>query len=64
MVETNTEIKYNIPFEVTKKQYDACMGKCAGLLCGRFDEPTGKYFLKVWHPKYSDYITNILKQNI
>jgi hypothetical protein len=64
MIETTFEMKYNVPFEVTKNQYTALMNNLAGIVVGRFDDLSGKYFIKVWHTKYNNLIVNILKQTI
>ncbi len=40
------EIKYNVPFEVTEKQYNRLMVDCAGIVAGRKEK--GKFFIKVW----------------
>ena len=32
------EIKYDVPFEVTKDKYEELMSKCAGIVAGREEE--------------------------
>lgn len=54
-----TKIKYDVPFEVTEKQYNAVMDKCSSFMCAKKDE-NGKYWVKVWlHPSY---VKEILKK--
>ena len=45
-----TEIKYDVPIEVTQKQYNSIMNSCCGVVAGR--EADGKYYIKVWHMVY------------
>ena len=56
-----TDIIYDVPFEVTKKQYNALMSGCEGIVAGR--EENGKYDIKVWLTKYNNHIINILNGN-
>lgn len=53
------EIKYDVPFEVTKNQYNALMKDCSMIVAGRVDN--GKYLIKVWMMKYLPYVQRILK---
>jgi hypothetical protein len=54
------EIKYNVPIEVNKKQYDVCMSRYDGICAGRKDE-NGKYFIKVLFIKYAKQVAKDLK---
>lgn len=51
-------IKYNVPIEVTKRQYNTIMvdfkGVCAGLV------KDGKYYIKVWFMEYKNDIQSII----
>lgn len=47
---------YDIPIEVTQKQYSTAMNLCAGLVCGRIDN--GKYYIKPWFEL--KYVTEVL----
>ena len=51
------EIKYDIPIEVTEKQYRKLMTECAGIVAGR--EENGKYYIKVWFMKYTEYVKRV-----
>lgn len=51
-------IKYDVPFEVTKNQYNALMKDCSMIVAGRIDN--GKYIIKVWMMKYVKYVYLIL----
>ena len=52
------EIKYDVPFEVTKTQYIALMKDCSMIVAGRVDND--KYLIKVWMMKYLPYVQRIL----
>lgn len=53
------EFKNDIPVEVTENQYYAAMSKCRGIVAGRIDE-SGKYFIKVWLSRYTEYVQQVL----
>lgn len=53
------EIKYNVPIEVTEKQYLFMMDKLAGIVAGRKDQ-NGKFYIKVWAMKYAPVVEKIL----
>lgn len=55
------EIKYDVPFEVTEKQYHKVMKEYGTLVAGRKDE-NGKYFIKVWFMKYAEKIKSTLSK--
>ena len=42
------EIKYNKPFEVTRAQYARLMGNFGGIVAGRWDSKTNKFYIKTW----------------
>lgn len=50
------EVKYDIPFEVSREQYKVFMTQLAGIVAGR--EQNGKYYIKVWMPKLFNQIIN------
>ena len=51
-------LKYNEPLEVTKKQYDVLIVECAGIIAHKIID--GKYFIKLWMPKYKKLVIDIL----
>ena len=53
------EIKYDIPFEVTKEQHDVLINHFAGVVCGREDKD-GKFWIKVWIMGYKKQIIEYL----
>lgn len=54
------EIKYDIPFEVTKNQYIALIRELSGFISHR--ENNGKYYVKTWFPKSIKHIIyNIIR---
>ena len=54
------EIKYDVPIEVTKSQYEILMNDCSGIVAGRIED--GKYYIKVWLMRYKDMVTKILNK--
>jgi len=60
-MQNNTTFTYDVPFEVTQKQYLALMKECAGILAGQ--EKDGKYFVKIWLTKHTDFVKEILSEN-
>jgi len=56
-----TDIKYDVPFEVTKKQYNALINGCEGIVAG--NEENGKYYIKVWLREYSNHVIKIYNAN-
>ncbi len=56
-------IEYDVPFEVTEKQYNALMykGQFDGIICHKKQD--GKYFIKVWLTKYAPFINQILESH-
>lgn len=55
-----TIIEYNVPFEVTEKQYKVIVTTLPGIVFHNIDED-GKYWIKIMLTKYKDHILNILK---
>lgn len=49
------EIKYNIPIEVSEKEYGVLMNAFREIIAGRKDE-NGKYFIKLWLMRYKDHL--------
>ena len=62
MTTTIPKIRYDVPFEVTKKQYDALRNECRGVLCHRVDNE-GKYWIKVWLMNDVADVKQVLKEN-
>lgn len=58
----NLVLKYNVPVEVSKKQYDAVIVRCAGIIAHKIEN--SKYYIKLWIPKYRNEVLEILNQNI
>lgn len=56
-------IKYNQPIEVTKEQYDLLMKECAGMIAGRYDYESGKYYIKVWLMSCSDFVSTVISKS-
>lgn len=52
------EVKYDEQIEVTKEKYHKLMLKCQGIVAGR--EEDGKYYIKVWMPRYASIVESIL----
>lgn len=48
------EIEYDVPFEVTKEQFNFLMNNFQMVVAGQTpeDNPEGKYMIKVWLMKY------------
>lgn len=57
------EIKYDVPIEVTEKQYKILIVKCAGIIVHRYDEKAKKYYIKVWNIGAINFIKEILESN-
>ncbi len=55
------KLEYDIPEEVTEKQFRAVMANCGGLLCGK--QENGKFLIKLWLTKYRSYVLNIIDKN-
>lgn len=60
-MESKEMIQYDKPIEVTKKQYDKLLVKCAGIVAHRIDNE-GKYWIKVWFMQYKDMVQKILNE--
>ena len=54
------DIKYDVPIEVTKTQYEYIMRQFSQLVAGRIEG--GKYYIKLWGMKYKDYLIKVLEQ--
>lgn len=52
-------IKYDVPIEVTKKQYDKLIKTFAGIIAHRKDKD-GKYWIKLWNMKYKNELKHAL----
>lgn len=46
------ELIYDIPVEVTELQFCKMMNEFSGMIAGRQDEETGKYYIKLWGMNY------------
>lgn len=55
------ELKYNVPVEVTEKQYNAVMKDCSDICAGLKKE--GKFFIRLWIVSCRKEIQRILKAN-
>ena len=55
------KLVYNTSVEVTEKQYNAVIVRCAGIIAHRIEN--GKYFIKLWIPRYRKEVLEILNQN-
>lgn len=54
------DIQYDIPFEVTEKQFTKLMSSLPGVVLGRRDEGE-RFWIKVWTLRYNSYIEEVLK---
>ncbi len=54
------ELIYDTPVEVTSTQYRKLMVDCAGIVFGREDAETGKFFIKLALPAYKEYVKQII----
>lgn len=52
------EIRYNVPIEVTQRQYSICMSALSGIVAGRVED--GKYYIKVFLMKYKKEVQKVL----
>ena len=48
------EIKYDIPIEVTKKQYQRIIKKFSQIIAHRIDDDDGRYWIKLWAMEFKD----------
>jgi len=55
------EVRYDVPIEVTKTQYDLMLSKLDGIVCGRHDEVNGKFYVKCWNIQYKKLVSDALK---
>jgi hypothetical protein len=55
------KIKYDVPFEVTKKQYEIIVRDFSGVMCHMVKD--SKYYIKVWLMAYAKYIKQVLNNN-
>ncbi len=55
------KLEYDIPEEVTEKQFRALIPRCGGIICGR--KEGDKYFIKLWLTKYREHIKKIINAN-
>lgn len=52
--------KYDMPFEVTQRQYSAVMREYAGCVAGR--EHDGRFYLKIWIMQYARAIRSLISE--
>jgi hypothetical protein len=57
------EILYDIPFEVSEKQYNAISKNYGGVAPHRKDQETGKFYVKLWFMSYKDRVLQCLINN-
>ena len=55
------KLEYDIPEEVTERQYNALMSRCAWIVAGQVLD--GKYFIKLWVTKHREYIKKVIYAN-
>jgi hypothetical protein len=55
------EIKYDVPFEVNRKQYNMVMSKCEGMIAGM--EENGRCYIKVRLTEHKSYILKVINEN-
>ena len=54
------ELKYDVPVEVTSTQYKKLMVDCAGIVFGREDAETKKFYIKLALPAYKEHVKQII----
>ena len=59
---TNIELKYDQPIEVSETAFNIIMNQLSGTCCGR-KEDNGKYYIKPWMMGYINEIKNVIAQN-
>lgn len=59
-----TDIKYDEPIEVNKKQIEAILKKLAGVVAYRIEGEgkDKKFFVKLWEIKYTIHLVRILNK--
>lgn len=55
-----TNLQYDVPIEVTQKQYLVAIKYCEGLVCHKIEN--GKYYIKPWLEL--KYVSKLLSQVI
>lgn len=55
------DLQYNIPVEVTEKQYRATKSQFGGIIAHRNDN--GKYYIKLWLTAYKSRVEQCLENN-
>ena len=55
------EIKYDVPIEVTRKQYRRVITKFGQLVAHRVDSK-GRYFIKLWDMRFKNKLREELKK--
>lgn len=58
-MDVEIEIKYDVPFEVNEKQYNALVKHFDGILCHRKEGE--KFFIKVWLMQHVKNIREVLR---
>ena len=53
-------IEYDKPIEVTQNQYNKALNYFAGIVAGRIEK--GKFYIKLWIPKYKSYLEDFLQK--
>ncbi len=56
-----TQIECDTPIEVNEKMYALLMHKFSGIVAGQILD--GKYYIKVWMPRYIDKIKKFINEN-
>jgi len=51
-------LKYNVKTEVSENQYNILKTQAAGIIAHK--KENGKFYIKLWLPKYRDFVNNIL----
>lgn len=49
---------YNVPVEVTRKQYGVLLSRCGGRIATRYDYASGKFYMKMWRDRR--YVESVL----
>ena len=54
-------INYNVPIEVTEKQYNVLIKEMAGVIAHRQED--GKFYITCWLMSYAKHVKRIIERN-
>lgn len=53
-------VKYDVPIEVTKEQYEHIVPRFRNIIVHRKDK--GKYYIKLWYMQYKGLLEKVLEE--